>query len=169
MTKTDSVHARPSIAMTLVLLMSAACFMAVFFALAHVVGITNPAFGLMFLVYWAAILRQDLSVFVPSVLGGIAGITLGWLLVAILPPLGPMGIIISLLCVAAVLFCFMRGHARLIVNNSLMLFLTMATIAELDVRSHVLMMIGSLLLGAAYMGATTVIVAKLRARAKPIR
>jgi hypothetical protein len=148
----------------LLLLIGAIGFMAVFFGLYGAFRISTPTFGLLFLVYWAAILRQDRLAFLPSVLGGLGGILLSWLLVCLPPLVGRVGTITSFAVLAAVLFCFMRGHVRWVVNNSTMLFLTVATIPELNISKNVVGMAQSLLLGAAYMGAVSVVANFLTSR-----
>ncbi len=159
MSKADeALPSSPAVGMTLLLLVGAAGFMVVFFALFQLLGIGMPAFGLLFLVYWAAILNQDLSAYFPSLLGGLTGILVGWLLVAVFAPIGKEGVVLSLLTVGVVLFCFMRGQVKLVVNNATMLFLTVATIGGMNVAKNAPMMAASLLVGAAYMGGTTLTV-----------
>jgi hypothetical protein len=147
---------RPSVVATVLLLIGAVGFMAVFFGLYSVLRVQPVVFGLLFLLYWAAILRQDRGAFFPSALGGQGGILLGWLLICMPTLAGRAGSLISLSALAVALFCFMRGHARLVVNNATMLFLTVSTIPELNVSKDVVGMVQSLLLGAAYMGVVTV-------------
>jgi hypothetical protein len=154
----DPSKDRLAVGTTILLLVGAAGFMAVFFGLYQLLGMSMPVFGLLFLVYWAAILKQDLATYFPAVFGGLSGILLGWLLVAVPPLVGSAGIAISLMMVAIVLFCFMRGHASLIINNATMLFLTVATISQIDVARNAPVMAASFLVGAIYMGATTIAV-----------
>lgn len=151
-------HARPSVIATLLLIVGAVGFMAIFFGLYWLLGVGMVWPGLLFLVYWAAIQRQDFAEYVPAVLGGLAGIVLGWLLIGLPPLIGLAGSVVSLGILAAVLFCFMRGHARLVVNNALMLYLTVSTIANFNLAATAPEMVKSLLLGAAYMGGVAGIV-----------
>ena len=157
-TETKSSNARPSVGLTLLLLIGVVPFMAGLFGLYNLLNIGMPACGLLFLVYWAAILGQDFKTYLPSVFGGLAGILLGWLLVALPSRMGQPGMIIAAVALVAVLFCFMRGQARLVVNNATMLFLTVATISELKIAGNVVVMVESLLLAAAYMGAVAGVV-----------
>jgi hypothetical protein len=166
-TATNATSERPGIGVTLLLLIGVVPFMAGLFGLYRLLGVGMPYIGLLFLVYWAAILRQAPAAYLPSVLGGLGGVLLGWLLVGLPPLIGPAGTIISLVALVATLFCFMRGQASLVVNNATMLFLTVATISELKIAANVIVMVESLLLAAAYMGAVAAIVhftAKLRAK-----
>lgn len=167
-TETKPTVARPSVGLTLLLLVGVVPFMAGLFGLYHLLGVGMPVCGLLFLVYWAAILGQDLAAYPPSVLGGVVGILLGWLLVGLPLQIGLPGTVISVAALVAVLFCFLRGQARLVVNNATMLFLTVATVSELKVAGNVVVMVESLLVAAAYMGAVTAVVhlvTKRRARA----
>ncbi|CAN7373085.1 hypothetical protein LJR225_002295 [Phenylobacterium sp. LjRoot225] len=154
----DSSNKRPSIGATLLLIVGVVPFMAGLFGLYHLLGVGMAYVGFLFLVYWAAILHQDPKAFLPSVLGGVGGILLAWLLIAMPPLVGQAGTVIAFAALVAVLFCFMRGHARLVVNNSTMLFLTVATIPDLKIASNVVVMAESLLLAAAYMGAVSGVV-----------
>ena len=167
-TETKPVDARPSVGATLLLMIGVVPFMAGLFGLYALLGVGLPGIGLLFLVYWAAILRQDLAAYFPTVLGGLAGVGLGWLLVGAPPLIGMPGTILSVAVLVVVLFCFMRGQAGMVVNNSTMLFLTVATIAELKIGANAVVMAESLLLAAAYMGATAWVVhAITKRRAKP--
>ncbi|CAN7490402.1 hypothetical protein LJR225_003428 [Phenylobacterium sp. LjRoot225] len=148
---------RPSVGATLLLLVGVVPFMAGLFGLYHVLGVGLPVFGLLFLVYWAAILRQDPKAFLPTVLGALSGIILGWLLVGKPPLPEPAGMIIAFAALVAALFCFMRGQANLLVNNATMLFLTVATVSEMKVADNVVAMAESLLLAASYMGVISVV------------
>lgn len=162
----------PSVGATLLLLVGVVPFMAGLFGLYGLLKIGMPFFGLLFLLYWAAILRQEPRAYPPSVLGGLAGILLGWLLVGMPPTLGLAGTIFSYAALAAVLFCFMRGQARLVVNNATMLFLAVATIPELSVARNAVIMAESLTLAATYMGLVAVamhLVTKLRDRGQAAR
>ena len=151
-------HQRPGVGATLLLMIGVVPFMAGLFGLYHLLGIGMPLFGLLFLVYWAAILQQDLKAYWPTVLGGLLGILLGWLLIGLPGQIGTPGTVVSLIALVAVLFCFMRGHARLVVNNATMLFLTVATAAELQIGAQAVVMAQSLLLAAAYMGGVALLV-----------
>ena len=151
---------------TLLLLAGVVVFMAGFFGLFRLLGVQAPYCGLLFLVYWGAILHQDRGAFFPTVLGGLVGILLSWLLLAWGPREGQIGTIVSLAVLALLLFCFMRGQVRWVVNNSTMLFLTVATISNLHVETNAITMAESLLLGAAYMGVVSAGAALVKDRAR---
>lgn len=155
MTETNSTPGRPSVGATLLRLITVVPFLAGFFGLYNLLGVGMPYIGLLFVLYWAAFQHQQPAVYFPSVLGGLSGLLLAWLLVCLPPLIGPAGAIVSLGVLAVTLFCFMRGQASLVVNNSTMLFVTVATISELKIAEPgtFVVMVESLLLAAAYMGA----------------
>jgi hypothetical protein len=139
----------------LLLLVGVVVFMAGLFGLYAALQIRMPSHGLLFLLYWGALLRQDRATFLPSVIGGVGGILLAWLLISASVLAGTPGTVASYAALAAVLFCYMRGQAGLVVNNSTMLFLAVSTIPELSVAKNAATMTESLLLGAAYLGAVS--------------
>jgi hypothetical protein len=166
-TTTETSNTRPGIVATLLIIVGVVPFMAGLFGLYYWLGVGMPFLGLLFLVYWASILRQDTAAYLPSVLGGLGGILLAWLLIAMPPLVGQAGAVFSYVVLVAVLFCFMRGHARLFVNNATMLYLAIASIPELKIAKNVVAMAEALLIAAAYMGAVSLlshVAAKRRAR-----
>lgn len=163
---------RPGVVMTLLLIVGVVPFMAGLFGLYTLLGVGMAYFGFLFLVYWAAILRQDPSAYLPSVLGGLSGVLLAWILIALPPQVGSAGIVISMVVLIALLFCFMRGHFLLVINNATMLFLTVATVPQLDIAANILTMVKSLMVAAIYMGVVTLLVhfvTKRRNRTKAAR
>lgn len=142
----------PSVASTILLVLAVAPFMAGLLGLYAFLSIGMPYFGFLFLLYWAGILHQSAHAFFPSFLGGASGILLGLALVK-LPQMGTVwGPALAAVLLAIVLFCFMRAHLSLLLNNATMLFLIVSTIPELHVTSTFGTMIASLTVGAAYMG-----------------
>ncbi len=144
--------------MTLALIVGVVPFMAGLIGLYTLLGVGMAYIGLLFLVYWAAILGQAPAAYLPSVLGGLSGITLAWIFIALPPLIGISGLVVAAPVLVALLFCFMRGHVPLAVNNATMLFLTVATIPQLDIAANVRTMAESLMVSAIYMGAVALIV-----------
>ncbi|HEX7855766.1 MAG TPA: hypothetical protein VF503_18940 [Sphingobium sp.] len=173
MTMPETQHAqaaepphRPGIVQACLLVLGVVPFMAGLLSLYSVLGVGLPLFGFVFLLYWAGILRQEMAQFLPSVIGGAGGIILGWTLVT-LPHVHPqLGVVAAGLVLAAILFCFMRGHLPWLCNNAMMLFLIVATIPELDVSRRIATMLLSLALGAGYMGAVACLILWIAARRK---
>ena len=98
-------------------------------------------------------LHQQAAQYFPSLIGGLGGIGLAWFLLTIPAMHGTAGLALGLALLASVLLLFIRQQARLIVNNATMLFLTVATIPQIDVTNNALDFVASLLFGALYCGA----------------
>jgi hypothetical protein len=147
---------RPSVLVAALLVIGVIPFMAGLLALYTLLGVGMPYIGLFFLLYWAGILRQEPSQFLPSVTGALGGLGLGWLLLT-LPAGGDLrGQLAAAAVLAAVLFCFMRGHLKILCNNAMMLFLIVGTIPNLQVERSLIEMMASLVISASYMGAVTI-------------
>ena len=151
---THTAGSRISAGVALLILLATVPFMAGLLGMYKLLGLRAPFFGVLFLLYWASMLRQDFKAYLPSVLGGLTGILVGWLLI-VMPVLhGRAGTVIAYSVLAALLFCFARGQALLIVNNATLLFLIGAASPEFRVDTHLPDMVACLLVAAAYMGAT---------------
>jgi len=159
---------RPSVVTTLGLLVGTVIFMAGIISLYSALNIGMFNYGMFFLLYWAAILHQERSAYFPSLLGGVLGTLLGGLLLTAPTLAGAGGAILSNVLLVTVLFCYMRGHVRLLVNNATMLFMTASTIPELNVANNVFMMVKSLILAAAYMGGISFIAGQVVKRISAI-
>jgi hypothetical protein len=144
---------RPSIPVAILMVLSVVPFMAGLFGLLGIFGVSQSSFAFLFLVYWAAILQQNPREYLPALLGSAAGLGLGWSINVLPMAEGRTGQFIAMLALAAVLFCFMRGHAKLVVNNALMLFMLVATIPDFHVAKTIGSMLEALAIGAVYMGA----------------
>ena len=156
---------RKSVLSTLLLLIGVAvvvgALMTLYSALGIGIGLT--AFGSLFLLYWAGLMHQSWADFLPSVIGGLLGIALAWLLTASPHIWGTSAVIAGFAVLAVVLFFYLRGEVRFVINNATMLFLILATIPELQVGANAPLMAASLAIGAAYIGVITVIAARVRA------
>lgn len=134
--------------------------MAIYGALGIGIGLT--AFGSLFLLYWAGLLHQSWSEFLPSLVGGWLGIALAWLLTASPQIWGTPAAVAGFVVLGVILYFYLRGEGRAIVNNASMLFLILATIPELQVRGNALIMAASLTIGAIYIGAISLIARRVR-------
>jgi len=126
------------------------------------ISIAMTAFGSLFLLYWAAIQHQAWGEFLPSVIGGMFGIALAWLLLNGGALFGLPGTAASFVVLVCALFFYLRGQGHLVVNNGSMLFLLVATIPDLHVGQNAAVMILSLVIGAAWIGAVSYIAAQVR-------
>ncbi|HEX7823031.1 MAG TPA: hypothetical protein VF463_20725 [Sphingobium sp.] len=162
----DTVHQRPAVLVTLAMLVGIVLLTGGLIGLYHLLGVGMPYFGFLFLLYWAAILKQVPMDFLPTVLGGLAGILLGWVLIALPALAGPVGIAVAVVLLVTVLFCYVRGQGLVVINNAMMLFLTVATISELNVAGNVKTMAVSFIIAAAYMGVITLAMHAVAKRVK---
>jgi len=114
------------------------------------IGLT--AFGSLFLLYWAGIQHQAWGEFMPSLIGGLVGIGLAWLLHTAPILWGSAGAAASFAVLAVVLYFYLRGEGALVVNNASMLLLLVATIPELRVGETAPKMAAALVIGAMWIG-----------------
>ncbi|MAC60008.1 MAG: hypothetical protein CMH85_17425 [Novosphingobium sp.] len=154
---------RPGILAAGLLVAGVVPFMAGLLGLYALLGVGMPYVGFFFLLYWAGILHQDLSEFLPALMGSAGGLALGWLLLTLPVAHGLAGQAAAGLILAAILFCFMRGHLRMLCNNAMMLFLIVGTIPDLHADKTIAQMLASLAIGAGYMGAIAILIHGLRA------
>jgi hypothetical protein len=124
--------------------------LALYGALGFSIGLT--AFGSLFLLYWAGIQHQAWGEFLPSLVGGLVGIGLAWLLLTAPTLWGSAGAAASFAVLAVVLYFYLRGEGRLVVNNASMLLLLVATIPELRVGETAPKMAAALVIGAIWIG-----------------
>jgi hypothetical protein len=127
-------------------------------------GITHYYLGFLFMIYWGAIMQMALPAFVPALLGSLTGMTIAWLPLGLLPIIGPTAYGVSMIAIAALLFCFLRGHIRVVVNIATMLFLTMSAIPELNLVENAPQMVAAVIIAALYMGGFAMIMNRLMAR-----
>jgi hypothetical protein len=148
---------RPSIPVAILMVLSVVPFMAGLFGLLGLFDVGQPCFALLFLLYWAAILRQDPKAYLPALLGSAGGIGMGWVISVLPIAAGRPGQLFAFLALGSILFCFMRGHAKLVVNNALMLFMLVATIPDFHIDRTIGSMYVALAVGAVYMGLVAVL------------
>ncbi|HEX7857749.1 MAG TPA: hypothetical protein VF503_29070 [Sphingobium sp.] len=148
----DLTPPAPSVLVTLAMLAAIVPFVAGMIGLFVLTGAGFPYFGFLFILYWAGVMRLEPAEFLPSVLGSLCGIGLAWLLIALPSIAGLPRQVIGGVALAGTLFCLLRGQAHIIINNAVMLFLTVSAISELEIAKNVWMMVASTLIGAAYMG-----------------
>lgn len=93
-------------------------------------SLAMTAFGSLFLLYWAGIKHRVWGEYLPSLVGGMVGITLAWILLAVPDRWGSPGALASSVLLVVVLYFYLRGQGRFLVNNASMLLLLVATIPE---------------------------------------
>lgn len=142
--------ARPSVGTGILMVLGTVPFIGLLLGLYHLLGIGMVYMGFLFLLYWMGILQQSMKDFVPSLLGGLGGIGLGWVLLGLPAIVGPAAMYGGAVLLAAMIFCFIRGQFRFVVNNGMMIYLTVATIPDIKVAQNAPEMAAALLVAAAY-------------------
>ncbi len=164
MTEISPQPVRPSVIVALLVLAGTVVFMSLFFGLYKLLGVGAPSMGLLFLLYWAAMLHMDFSVYPRSIIGAVIGTLLAWMLITLPVMDGVRGTLVSYSALGIVLFCYTRTQATLFVNNGTLLFVLVATIPELQVTHNVVQMELSVLLAAAFMGIVAWLIQVVRSR-----
>lgn len=142
--------AQPSVMIGLLMVLGSVPFVGALLLAFHLLGIGMVYMGFLFLLYWMGIMQQSMKAFVPSLVGGLAGIGMAWLLLALPEIAGPIALYGAGALLAAAIFCLIRGQFGLVVNNSMMLFLTVATIPDIKIADNVLEMTAAVLVAAGY-------------------
>lgn len=163
-TDTAPDRGRPSVGTTLLVLTGTVVFMTVFLGIYAALGISVPYMGVLFLLYWAAMLHMDFAVYPASAIGAVIGIALAWMLVASSAVMGPAGTAAGYAALAAILFCYTRKQAKVVANNATLLFVLVAAIPELQIARTVVPMLESVVLGAAFMGIVAWLIGIARSR-----
>jgi hypothetical protein len=156
--------AQPSVMIALLLLLGAVPFVGALLLAFHLLGIGMVYMGFLFLFYWMGIMQQSMKVFMPSLVGGLAGIGMAWLLLALPAIAGPIALYGAVALLAGAVFCLIRGQFGLVVNNSMMLYLTVATIPDIKIADNVLEMAAALLVAAGYSFAVATMLGWVMAR-----
>jgi len=127
-------------------------------------GITHYYFGFLFMIYWGAIMQMAMPAFLPSLIGSLTGLAIAWMPLGLAPIIGPTAYVISIIAIATLVFCFLRGHFRVVVNIATMLFLTLSGIPELQLVENAPQMVAAVIIAALYMGAVAIVMNRLMAR-----
>ncbi|HTH28769.1 MAG TPA: hypothetical protein VL918_09905 [Sphingobium sp.] len=140
----------PSAKIAALLVLATVPFVGLLLTIYHLLGITTVNLGFLFMLYWMGILNQSMKDFVPSLLGGLGGIGMGWVLLGLPVIAGPLATYGGAAVMALIIFFFMRGQFRFIINNGMMLYLTVVTIADVGIARKAPEMAAALLVAAAY-------------------
>lgn len=131
----------------------------------HVTGVTAPYAGFLFLLYWAGLNHAAPELYLPSLIGGLVGIALAWGLTVLPLALGTgPGFAVALGLLLLAIYMLVMGWLPIAINNSTMLFLTVASAAPLHNVATLAQMARGLVVGAAFAGALFFILKRLTAR-----
>jgi hypothetical protein len=142
--------ARPGVMTTLLMVIGVIPFIGLLVLIYHLLGIGAVYMGFLFLLYWMGMMHQSMPAFAPALTGSLGGIGMAWILLWLPVIAGPAAVYGGFALLAATLFCVIRGQATLLVNNAMMLYLTVGAIPALEVGANVADMVAALLVAAAY-------------------
>jgi hypothetical protein len=106
-----------------------------YLALYAAVGLHEAYIGFLFLFFWAAIQKFDLSVLPATVVGSFTGLALGYALQLLSTRFGAQGALIFGGVALVVLFLLLRQQLKLFINDATMLMLTVAAITHLQAHA----------------------------------
>lgn len=135
---------------------------AVYIGLAMALGMESFYGGFLFILYWMGIKHTDMAEFWPGFVGGLAGLGIAWSLHNFAILFGTAGMVAALAIVLLTIYAMLMGWVPLVVNTATMLFLTVGTIPALQNDIEFSNLLTSYLYGAALIGVTMVLVAKLK-------
>jgi hypothetical protein len=102
----------------------------------HALGITTIWAGFLFLLYWMGLMQSAMKAWLPALLGALGGIALGWILIALPKIVGMPAMVGGGVLLAAIIFFFIRGQFAIVINNAMMILLTVATIPQVNVGAN---------------------------------
>jgi hypothetical protein len=135
----------------------------VYLALCTQLRLASPYTGFLFLFYWTGLKQAAAREYLPALLGALGGVALAFLLYALPPMVGTAGFAIALLAICTAIYALVMGWLPLVVNNAMMLLLTVGTIEVIQKAADFTGMAASILLAAALAG-LLLLVARVMAR-----
>lgn len=142
--------AGPSAGKAALMVLGTVPFVGLLAAIYHLLGITAINLGFLFMLYWLGILGQSMKDFAPALIGALGGIGMGWVLMGLPAIAGPVATYGGAAVMALIIFFFIRGQFRFIINNAMMLYLTVVTIADVGIAQKAPDIAAALLVAAAY-------------------
>lgn len=110
--------------------------------------------GFLFVLYWTGLCHAQPGQFWPAVIGALGGLALAWSITALPALLGAtagMAAVLGLVLLAV--YMLIMRWAPLLVNNAMMLFLTVGSIPALQEGATLSQMARAVVVAAAYVGA----------------
>jgi hypothetical protein len=123
-----------------------------FVLLMKVFGNQDPWAGFLFLTYWAG--REDMKLDkLPMCAGGaLFGLFMAYLLQALPPQFGGIGVGIALIVIVAAIYCQIMGWFLTVVNVMTMLFLTVGAVPHIQKTGDFAAIAFSLIIGIVFFG-----------------
>jgi hypothetical protein len=152
-TKIESAPAAPA-ALTpgkgLLVLAGVVVVIGAFIALNHALGIADFWVAFLFLLYWSSVEHMSFAKLPRCVIGALVGMLFGYLLQTLPVVMGPIGGLVFLVAILALIYCQLMGWFPIAVNMMTMLFLTVVTIPTIQGTANFGVLLVALALGLAY-------------------
>lgn len=123
--------------------------------------------GFLFALYWMGLCHGEPDKFLPALVGALGGLALAWALTALPTALGATaGMAVGLGLVLLAIYALVMGWAPMLVNNCMMLFLTVGSIPALHNGVSLSHMGRAVVVAAVYIGLLVLLGRKLAARGR---
>lgn len=141
---------------------------ALLIAIGAALGLSALYGGFLFVFYWSGLCHADPRKFWPALVGALAGIGTIWLLTALPAALGgTAGFAVWIGLLLAAIYARIMGWLPLLVNDAMMLFLTVGGIPAVRDSATLLQMAVAAVVAAAYAGLLVLVGRRLAATRAP--
>lgn len=123
-----------------------------FIAMTSALGIKNAWAGFLFLFYWGGIDQVQVNRLLPNMVGALTGLAISYLLWLLPAQLGGIGVAICLGIIGLSIYCLIMDWLPVAINLMTMLFLTVATVPQIQAGFDVADLFMSLTLGVVFFG-----------------
>jgi hypothetical protein len=126
---------------------------AAFIGISNALGIGVVFSGFLFVLYFAGFCEAAPDKYLPGAIGAFAGLGIAYLLATLPVAYGTAGMAIVIALLLAAIYALIMGWAPLVVNNGMMLFLSVGAIPALQQPAMIAEMAKSTLLSVSLIGA----------------
>ena len=167
MTEPNAVRLTPKSA--LLVLIAIITLVTGYMLLGTALGVSDYlAMGFMFALYWGGIKGMEPSEFAPAVLGSLSGIGLAYAVHVVPNAMGTLGLVAVLTTIIAIVYASLLHILPMIINNALMLYLTIGTASFFNQHEGFLKSVVAVILIAAYTGVLNIVIRKLKSRMRAL-
>jgi hypothetical protein len=138
---------------------------AIYLGIHHLLHIEAGYAGFLLLLYWSGIKGSAPAELTPAFFGALGGVLLAYLLWFLPTVMGGGGAIVALLAIIVAVYMLIMGWMPMVVNNAMMLLLTVGTIGAIQTRADFAGMAASVLLAGA-LSALMVTIGRMMSRRK---